>query len=1069
MRGATSLEAHRQEALDSEESRQAAERVARAAVAQLEAQRTEPRFITGRVQFPDGTPADESVKVSVRGSPKGRAWSDEEWTIVERSGSFRAELRPDWEEIVVSLGARYLYLEENVYVDSDHFADEVVVRPKLGCSILGVLEPPLDRPTLRDAWIGKQVSLTIYEKTSANSASAIGKLTAQVDDHLQFEFDALDARKEFYLEAQPPQRLPIIVWDFQVAAGTQRRLELPLHAGVRIAGTVTDHAGQLVDAEIGHTVVPRSPQTSSHYGAPDKTSAGHFDLLLEAGEIGLTASSDGYLRTCRDLGSLDDGAERTDVVLVMNRGLSIAGRVQWADGKPAAGCALRIVPKRTSTVRTRGECEQRELVEAQSNGDGAFDVAGLGSEPCEVLARVPPWKKNRGTKESDDGQAFSAHAEDVVPGTNSLVLVLGQGESIDGIVVDEADNLLDDFEVRSMKSDPRRFGDGFWHEVTGSKFHAAAGRFHLAGLMPGRFDIAIQARDHAAAVLSFVELPSTHPLRVVLPRLAEVSGTVVDPSGAPVQRAHLHLDSVRPTAVFEGSGEENVTTDSEGRFSCSHVAPGQARITASADDWASSATTAVDVTPGGTTGDLRIVLRRGGRVTGEVLDAAGRARTSCGVHLSSFAGEWKDTQTDERGHFEFDRIAPGAYQIQAESDQPVPSMDASFASDRNTTTATIHDSDELHVVLGGAARARARVHGRITCGDSALAGISVVALVGAQSWARATSDGRGNYELVLDTAGEARVSLSGGSVGGIIERSATLENGKDLALDFDLPASRIAGRVLAPDGRGLGKVQLELQAERDAGFGHLGPDGWRTSSDDGRFSFEHLLPGAYSIRATMHSSDGLTSNVPFASPSVASIVLSEGKSVDGIEIRLLEAGRIRGVVRGADAWLAPQARVHVRDESGHLLTAFHNCTTDSQGRFELGGLPPGRMRVQARSDSAASSITTVDVRGGATTDADLTLAAATILAIVIEGDGDPNSAPPALSIVDDRGNEFGNALDTLDWRASAMHEDQPGTWIGPLAPGRYTVAARDRDGRHAETEVRANGERQLAVSLHLAR
>src|SRR5262249_48878445 len=145
---------------------------------------------------------------------------------------------------------------------------------------------------------------------------------------------------------------------------------------------------------------------------------------------------DGYAPTSLPVGDLADGAVRTDLKLVLGRGLSISGRVQWPDGKPAAGCSVdadftvKLSDRYHSTLDEHRSCK--------SGDDGSFTLAGLGTEPVTLDVQVgisDSSRKRHSDDEKVDENAVpkekaeaaargSARLEDVQPGATGVVLTL---------------------------------------------------------------------------------------------------------------------------------------------------------------------------------------------------------------------------------------------------------------------------------------------------------------------------------------------------------------------------------------------------------------------------------------------------------------------------------------------------------------------------------------------------------------------------------------------------------------------------------------------------------------------
>ena len=142
--------------------------------------------------------------------------------------------------------------------------------------------------------------------------------------------------------------------------------------------------------------------------------------------------------------------------------------------------------------------------------------------------------------------------------------------------------------------------------------------------------------------------------------------------------------------------------------------------------------------------------------------------------------------------------------------------------------------------------------------------------------------------------------------------------------------SRIAGRVIAPDGSAAGGAEVQI-----AGSG-LWPARVLSAGTDGRFALEDIRAGVYEVRA--HLNDwvaeprrGLT--VEAGDQAFVTLALTEGVTLSGI------------VVDSTDGTPLREAEVAVAAST--LETAPRRARTDDEGRFEVRGLLETPHRVSA--------------------------------------------------------------------------------------------------------------------------
>src|SRR5207344_1210710 len=199
----------------------------------------------------------------------------------------------------------------------------------------------------------------------------------------------------------------------------------------------------------------------------------------------------------------------------------------------------------------------------------------------------------------------------------------------------------------------------------------AAGRWMVEAFAPG-----FQAGSAAAVTVG--EGEASDAVEVRLTKGGAVSGRVLESrTGRPILDATVRIEpsgGERRMGMMRmgGEGDDETSTDADGRYELSGLAPGTWVLTASHPEWSESTTT-VEVKDAPASADVR--LGRGGSIGGTVL---GGARPVAGAQVTlSPAGESvmrmggfmgggeQSALTDEGGRFRFDRLNPGRYQLSA--------------------------------------------------------------------------------------------------------------------------------------------------------------------------------------------------------------------------------------------------------------------------------------------------------------------------------------------------------------------------------------------------------------------
>jgi hypothetical protein len=207
----------------------------------------------------------------------------------------------------------------------------------------------------------------------------------------------------------------------------------------------------------------------------------------------------------------------------------------------------------------------------------------------------------------------------------------------------------------------------------------------------------------------------------------------------------------------------------------------------------------------------------------------------------------------------------------------------------------------------------------------------------------------------------------------------------------------LSGQALTTDEspRPLRRVLITLSGAELRG------DRQAMSDDDGRFRFEGLVAGRYTLRAekpayvTMHYG----STRPGYGPGTP-VAVADGQSAQ-VTLRIPRGGVIAGTIRapGGELLASAQAQLfRVLSVSGQLRTASvpgvrNNIATDDRGRFRFYGLPPGDyvIRGLAGSGGEVQLTTAAELEAAARAVAQMARSGPTPLAT-------PTTAPPVPKV-----------------------------------------------------------------------
>jgi protocatechuate 3,4-dioxygenase beta subunit len=724
-----------------------------------------------------------------------------------------------------------------------------------------------------------------------------------------------------------------------VAGATRSGVTVVLRRGLSVRGVVKDEEGRpLAGAEVSLSSsrtfrAGRGGVQMEFIGAGGQqrreTGAdGRFEFRgLKAGDYTVAARRAGFARASVDPLKVSEGQASEPIELTLRPGTTISGFVRDKGGAGASGWSV--------SAREAGQAPSpfgsgALRSEEPTGPDGAFLLEG--AVPGETYDLQAMGQSSVGPRK----------AGIVAPAEGVELTVTGAGE-IRGRVVDaESGRAVPDFQVRyqpdaqggmrvMLRMGPGR-GRGPYEK---QPFHAEDGTFVLEDVAAGRWTVEAFAAGYQAASASGVTVGEGEAAEGVEVRLSKggvISGKVLESRtgrailDATVQ-AQLSGGGQGPMIRRGGEGGDNeASTDAEGRYEIAGLAPGTWTLTASHPDW-SEATTNVELKDAPATADIR--LGRGGSIGGTVL-AGGRPVAGAQVALSlagdsgfrpgaALSGAEQTALSDDGGRFRFDRLTPGRYTLGAslrdESSAPVEAV------------LTGDESQEIQLVLSEGAVVRGLVTG---LPDVQLAGVNVSAQ-GREYFATARTAAGGGFELAGVPEGLLTLNARAGD---FLSGSRTASTTVTIAPGQAEAAAEI---VFEQGFRVDGRVSRGGHPVTDAMVSAMPEGGGRRSAstrtdEAGTFALEGLDEGRYTIMA---------SSLSGGAPIRRTVDVSGDTTVD------LEAppARLAGTVVEAESG-RPLGDVGIRiEEEGAGMRFVNMATTDSSGRFALEDLEPKRYRV----------------------------------------------------------------------------------------------------------------------------
>ncbi|WP_163993694.1 carboxypeptidase regulatory-like domain-containing protein [Pyxidicoccus caerfyrddinensis] len=504
---------------------------------------------------------------------------------------------------------------------------------------------------------------------------------------------------------------------------------------------------------------------------------------------------------------------------------------------------------------------------------------------------------------------------------------------------------------------------------------AADGTFQLDALPEGT--VALWAFSARGSAMEPEVATGREDVELALDEGLSLAGRVVAESGAPLPGAKVTLFHQTHSRYFTTS------TGADGRFSFGPLPDGDYGLVASSPGLMPA------LVPDAAYEELDgIVLHPPRQLTGRVLLADGTPAPGAEVHVSpvSLAGV-----ADAEGRFALGPLPPGDYDVLAERDGLHGFAHLSLSEERPDAEATVYLGTIVHlegVVLDEAGQPIADA---IVTASSEVEGPPFDdATTGPDGRFRLGPMAPGLYTFDVDAEGYRGLATPG------VQVSASPS-----PLSFTLQRAHVlAGTVTDMEGRPLADIEVEAtrpvraprgmlvrepplpEEEADTEPGDFEERSGESSSvftdEEGRFFIELDEPGRYTLTASGDSF--LPARLEVDAPA------------SGLRFQLRGGGTLEGSVVDARGEPLEQVQLTVQlgpDARGRVL----ETTSEEQGRFTLGGLPPGTYVLQASLDLGAfvhKASRTVTIRGTETMDASLRMdTGKSVSGLVVDEQGRP--------------------------------------------------------------------------------
>lgn len=524
--------------------------------------------------------------------------------------------------------------------------------------------------------------------------------------------------------------------------GQQRRIDFQLRPGLPLQGEVMDAGGNpLVGARV--RVVDQSVRAMDPTTAVERElvtdAAGRFSFTtLTPGYKSVTASMEGYASAGRNGVIINQKRAPETIVLKLEEGHAIRGRVIDGNAQPIEGVLISAEPIRRGIenianavyqpVKTddAGEFVYPGLRDGTYRlnankfgyGAGRSTNARTGDEPVEIQLARNPVVRGR-VVDAETGEPVTRFRV-LLGREDTLVFASSQQTQYFESPTGEFE-----FENVSVKAPFYLFADaeGFaWSRsdlipLPGIDASAAA---EARAMEVGRRGEGGREAEAPRTPQRLPPVADVEGVEIRLERGARVRGRILDGDGKGIAGASVSLVP-RPSSQSEEAqifltmimrsmrtASLDARTDQNGEYLVENVQPGRFVVKASHRSFAAAETDVATQVSG--KGEMRmpdLTLTKGGTITGTVVEKADRSAANAevtvtpkGSGLTAGGGESYTATADAQGRFRVENVKPGIYQLRATAVDADPS---SFLSNiflnRQPTEIIIGDGETVEVMV----------------------------------------------------------------------------------------------------------------------------------------------------------------------------------------------------------------------------------------------------------------------------------------------------------------------------------------------------------------------------------
>ncbi|HMF09736.1 MAG TPA: carboxypeptidase-like regulatory domain-containing protein, partial [Thermoanaerobaculia bacterium] len=544
--------------------------------------------------------------------------------------------------------------------------------------VVTVVEEKTKRPIA-----GARVTASVAAGGGPFRRRSLGERTARTDAHGRFRLGGLGSRP-YSVEASKDGYLASALPNLATSVVRSGTANLALRRAASLAGKIVDEKGQPVAGARVSVAQEFNPRMIRRRGLAAAAQAilaggalsgtdGSFRLRNIAPEhnLELEASKSGFA-TARQPGiTLKSGDALAGISLVLRKGLAARGRVVDGSGKPVAGAQIWLAFQergggRGAQMELRLLGMERQKPDTVSGPDGGFAVGGLSAGRYSAVVSRDGYARKSVTALEVNAQGENVWAP----------IALAPGVALAGLVRDSTGLAIPGAQI--LVIDPGGGGR------TGDTSSGPDGKFAVGGLTAEHpVMLNVSAQGYAAAQREAT--PPAQDLAIVLKSSATIRGRVEDADAkTPVTDFTVGTRSGggnRFVIQMGVAGGDHAFHSDDGTFELGDVAPGKWTVHVTASGYRPADVSGVEVAEGAVREGVVFSLKKGGGLSGRVLDpqlgtgvpnanvtyqsSGSGGMGGGGAFLRLGGASNSSTTTDADGRFSFDGLPDGKIQVTA--------------------------------------------------------------------------------------------------------------------------------------------------------------------------------------------------------------------------------------------------------------------------------------------------------------------------------------------------------------------------------------------------------------------